>query len=41
MSGYAEDVLLDHASLEEDSRLLMKPFSTQELAREVRATLDV
>jgi len=40
MSGYTEDVLSDHGALGEDLHLLMKPFSTQELAREVRATLD-
>lgn len=40
MSGYTEDAILGHHLLEQGMQLLSKPFSRDELARAVRATLD-
>jgi signal transduction histidine kinase len=40
MSGYAADVLVTHGAGAEELPLLLKPFSTHELAREVRLALD-
>ena len=40
MSGYTEDAIVHHGVLEPGIVLLEKPFTEQELARTVRATLD-
>ncbi len=40
MSGYTHDFLGEHGSLVPSVHFLQKPFSTQTLARSVRATLD-
>jgi CheY-like chemotaxis protein len=40
MSGYSEDDLLGRGVLEKDLPFLPKPFSVEQLAREVRIALD-
>jgi len=40
MSGYTAEVLAGKSGAEERLARLQKPFSLQELAEEVRATLD-
>jgi len=39
MSGYTDDVILQHGILEEGVQFIEKPFSPEELARRVRAAL--
>ena len=39
-SGYSEDELLARDVIDERLRFLPKPFSVEQLAREVRQTLD-
>ncbi len=39
-SGYTDDVILQHKLLEHDVSLLQKPFTTESLAKKVRAVLD-
>jgi CheY-like chemotaxis protein len=40
MSGYSEDELLARGVIDNRLRFLPKPFSVEQLAREVRTTLD-
>ncbi len=40
MSGYTDDVIVQHGILEENVRFLQKPFSAEDLARKVREVLD-
>ncbi|MBT8340042.1 MAG: PAS domain S-box protein [Desulfatitalea sp.] len=40
MSGYTDDVIVNHGVLEEGIAFIQKPFSVQELLRKVRAVLD-
>ncbi|MFZ0734601.1 MAG: PAS domain S-box protein [Candidatus Sulfotelmatobacter sp.] len=40
MTGYTDDMVVQHKVLEPGVRLLQKPFSKSELALKVRATLD-
>jgi len=40
MSGYTDDVILQHRLLEHDFELLHKPFTAETLTRKVRAVLD-
>jgi PAS domain S-box-containing protein len=41
MSGYTDDVILQHRLLEQGIALLQKPFTADAIARKVRETLDV
>ncbi|HEY6552750.1 MAG TPA: ATP-binding protein [Vicinamibacteria bacterium] len=40
MSGYTDDAVVLHGVLEEKAAFLQKPFTTERLARKVRAVLD-
>ena len=40
ISGYAADVIADRGTLETNMAFLGKPFTRQQLAREVRRILD-
>ena len=40
MSGYTDDAVLHHGELDENARLLQKPFRKADLARAVREVLD-
>ena len=40
MTGYTDDMVVQHRVLEPGVQLLQKPFSKTELAVKVRATLD-
>ena len=40
MSGYTENTVLDQGILDEEVRLISKPFSKDELARAVRTALE-
>jgi hypothetical protein len=40
MTGYTDDMVVQHKVLEPGVQLLQKPFTKSELALKVRATLD-
>ena len=40
MTGYTDDMVVQHKVLEPGVKLLQKPFSRDELALKVRSTLD-
>ena len=40
MSGYTDDAIARHGVLEEGTHLIMKPFTTASLVKEVREVLD-
>jgi two-component system, cell cycle sensor histidine kinase and response regulator CckA len=40
MSGYTEDVIVDHVGVKRTIAFLPKPFSPESLIRKVRAVLD-
>ena len=40
MTGYTDDMVVQHKVLEPGANLLQKPFNKMELAQKVRATLD-
>ena len=40
MTGYTDDMVMQHKVLEPGARLLQKPFTRVDLGLKVRATLD-
>ncbi len=40
MTGYTDDVVVQHKLLQPGSHLLRKPFTRADLARTVRAAID-
>ncbi|MFZ0480101.1 MAG: hypothetical protein WAL71_13220, partial [Terriglobales bacterium] len=40
MSGYSRNAMVDQGILGQDSKLIMKPFSTQALLTKMRAVLE-
>lgn len=39
-SGYTENAIVHHGRLDEDAKLLTKPYTRETLARKVRAVID-